>query len=147
MVGAARGCTLKPGELRLSAERWSAICTRFFKAWGAEDDNAACVARSLVQSNLVGVDSHGVVRIANYWNFVKPGWWLPAARPVVMRSDACTAVVDGNWGFGQPAMHLGVGLAIEKARAQGLSAVGVIRCGHIGRLGEYAERASAAGMV
>jgi LDH2 family malate/lactate/ureidoglycolate dehydrogenase len=138
---------LKAGDLRLGAEQWLSICARFFKAWGASDNIAGCVARSLVASNLVGVDSHGVVRIANYWNFVKPGWWLPAASPEVRRSDACTAVVDGNWGFGQPAMHMGVDLGIEKARASGIAAIGVIRCGHIGRLGEYAEKAAAAGMV
>ena len=138
---------MKPGDIRLRAEQWRSICKRVFKAWGAPDDIAECVAHSLVESNLVGVDSHGVVRIANYYNFFKPGWWLAAARPEVRRSDPCTAVVDGNWGFGQPAMQMAVDLGIEKARANGIAGIAVIRCGHIGRLGEYAEKAAAAGMV
>ena len=110
-------------------------------------DIAACVANSLVESSLVGVDSHGVVRIGNYYNFVKPGWWLAAGRPQLARDGACTAIIDGNWGFGQPAMHLGLDVGIAKAREHGIAGIGVIRAGHIGRLGEYAEKAIAAGMI
>ena len=138
---------MRAGEIRLSAERWRVLCERVFRAWGAPDDIARCVASSLVESNLVGVDSHGVVRIVNYHAFVKPGWWLADARPVVLVDHPCTAVVDGNWGLGQPAMHLGADLGIQKAREQGIAGIGVIRCGHIGRLGEYAEKVAAAGMV
>ena len=134
-------------DVRLDAVQWREVCERVFRAWGAPDDIAACVARSLVESNLAGVDSHGVVRIGNYYNFVKPGWWLAAGRPQVASEGPCTAIIDGNWGFGQPAMHLGVDVGIAKARELGIAGIGVIRAGHIGRLGEYAERATAAGMI
>jgi LDH2 family malate/lactate/ureidoglycolate dehydrogenase len=134
-------------DVRLNAAQWREVCERIFRAWGAPDDIAACVARSLVESNLAGVDSHGVVRIGNYYNFVKPGWWLAASRPQIAQEGPCTALVDGNWGLGQPAMHLGLDAGIVKAREHGIAAIGVIRCGHIGRLGEYAEKAAAGGMI
>ena len=70
-------------EVKLKATQWRQICRRVFTAWGAPDDIAQCVADSLVGSNLAGLDSHGVVRIVNYYNFVKPGWWQPANRPEV----------------------------------------------------------------
>jgi LDH2 family malate/lactate/ureidoglycolate dehydrogenase len=120
---------------------------RIFQAWGAPEDIAECVANSLVESNLAGVDSHGVVRIVNYYNFVKPGWWRAASRPQVAREGPCTALVDGNWGFGQPAVHLGLDLGIAKAREHGIAGIGIIQAGHIGRLGEYVERAAGAGMI
>jgi LDH2 family malate/lactate/ureidoglycolate dehydrogenase len=131
----------------LNPAQWREVCARIFRAWGAPEDIAACVANSLVESNLVGVDSHGVVRIGNYYNFVKPGWWLAAGRPQLARDGACTAIIDGNWGFGQPAMHQGLDVGIAKAREHGIAGIGVIRAGHIGRLGEYAEKAIAAGMI
>jgi LDH2 family malate/lactate/ureidoglycolate dehydrogenase len=134
-------------DVRLDAVRWREVCERVFRAWGAPDDIAACVARSLVESNLAGVDSHGVVRIGNYYRFVKPGWWVPAGRPTVAREGPCTAIVDGTWGFGQPAMHMGLDLGIAKAQEHGIAGIGVIQAGHIGRLGEYAEKAVAAGMI
>jgi len=134
-------------EVKLSAAQWRKICRRVFTAWGAPDDIAQCVANSLVESNLAGLDSHGVVRIVNYYNFVKPGWWRPANRPEVAREGPCSAVIDGNWGFGQPAVHLALDLGIAKAREHGISGIGIIRAGHVGRLGEYAERAAGEGMV
>jgi len=134
-------------EVRLNVAQWREVCERVFRAWGTPDDIAACVTNSLIESNLAGVDSHGVVRIGNYYNFVKPGWWLPAARPQLAREGPCTAIVDGNWGFGQPAMHMGLDTGIAKARVHGIAGVGVIRAGHIGRLGEFAEKATGAGMI
>lgn len=134
-------------EVSLSAAQWREVCERVFRAWGAPDDIAACVAHSLVESNLAGVDSHGVVRIGNYHRFVKPGWWLAAGRPQITREEPCTAIIDGNWGFGQPAMHLGLDVGMAKAMEHGIAGIGVIRAGHIGRLGEYAEKAVAAGMI
>ena len=134
-------------DVRLSAAQWRQVCERVFRAWGAPDDIAACVAHSLVESNLAGVDSHGVVSIGNYYPFVKHGWWLAAGRPQIARAGPCIAIVDGNWGFGQPAMHLAVDVGMAKAKAYGIAGIGVIRTGHIGRLGEYAEKAAAAGMI
>jgi len=133
--------------ITLDAAQWREICGRVFRAWGAPDDIATCVANSLVESNLVGVDSHGVVRIVNYYRFVKPGWWLAAGRPEIAREGSCLAIVNGNWGFGQPAMHLGMDLGIAKAGEHGIAGIGVIQTGHIGRLGEYVEKAAAAGMI
>jgi hydroxycarboxylate dehydrogenase B len=134
-------------DVRLSPEQWRGICEKVIGAWGAPTDIAACVANSFVESNLCGVDSHGVVRIVNYWRFVKSRWWLAEARPAVARESACTAVVDGRWGLGQPAMHMGLDLGIAKARQTGIAGIGVIQCGHIGRLGEYADKAARQGMV
>ena len=51
------------------------------------------------------------------------------------REGPCTAIIDGNWGFGQPAMNLGVHVGIAKAREFGIAGIGVIRAGHIGRPG------------
>ena len=56
-------------------------------------------------------------------------------------------VCDGQWGLGQVQAHRLLDLVIPKARAMGV-AVGTARdCGHIGRLGEYAERAASLGLL
>ncbi|MCC7355020.1 MAG: Ldh family oxidoreductase [Anaerolineae bacterium] len=120
-------------DITMQAAQWRELCQRIFQAWGAPEDIAACVANSLVEADLAGVYSHGVVRIGNYYNFVKPGWWHPEQRPEVIRESAAMAIVDGHWGFGQPAVHKGLQLGIEKARAQGIAGVGIVRTGHIGR--------------
>ena len=56
-------------------------------------------------------------------------------------------VCDGQCGLGQVKAHRLLDLIMPKAQVLGV-AVGTARdCGHIGRLGEYAERAAAAGLM
>jgi LDH2 family malate/lactate/ureidoglycolate dehydrogenase len=89
----------------LSADQWHEICRRIFVSWGTPDDIADCVARSLVDSDLAGIGSHGVLRIPAYHRYWRAGWLNPAGRPEIVRDGPATATVDGHWGFGQPAMH------------------------------------------
>ena len=134
-------------DLKLRPEQWREIGRRIFCAWGAPEDIADCVANSLVDSDLAGVYSHGVIRVADYISCVKAGWWHPAGRPEVVRETPTTTAVDGRYGFGQPAAHLALDASICKARAHGIAAASVLHCGHIGRLGEYVEKAARTGMV
>jgi LDH2 family malate/lactate/ureidoglycolate dehydrogenase len=134
-------------DITLGAERWREICRRIFRGWGTPDEIAACVADSLVDSDLAGIYSHGVIRVADYVGCVKAGWWRPESRPEIVRETPVTAVVEGHYGFGQPAAHLALDAAVAKARAMGVAAASVLHCGHIGRLGEYAEKAAREGVV
>ena len=101
----------------------------------------------LFRSNLVGHDSHGVLRIPQYVNAIREGHIVPDARPSVIRETSVTALVDGHWAFGQVSAGFASDLAIAKAKAEGVSMVGVVRCNHIGRLGEYATRGAREGVV
>ncbi len=134
-------------DITLSEAQWRDIAQRIFTAWGASERSAAIVAESLVGSDLAGVSSHGVIRVADYIGHVKAGWIRPEGTARIARETEATTIVDGGYGFGQPAAHLALEASIPKARVQGISAASVIHCGHIGRLGEYAEKAAAAGLV
>ena len=117
------------------------------EAVGTPEDLAAIVAGSLVDANLAGHDSHGVIRLTSYVAGVRSGQVQPGARAVVESlGDAC-ARVDGAWGWGQPAAHIATDTASKLARANGVGLVTVGRCNHIGRLGEYIEDLSRAGQI
>ncbi|MHB0870034.1 MAG: Ldh family oxidoreductase [Chloroflexota bacterium] len=118
-----------------------------FRAVGTPDDIAQHVARSLVVSNLMGHDSHGVIRIPSYLEAIEAGTCVPSARPAVQEETATTALVDGRWAFGQITASVAAKLAIEKARTAQVAAACIVRCNHIGRLGEYTEMAAREGMV
>lgn len=133
--------------LVFTAEQLRTLGHRIFAAAGAPDDVAAHVAFSLVESNLAGHDSHGIIRIPTYVLSVQRGDFVPDARPTVLRESATTAVVSGRWGFGQLAATFAADLAIAKVRASHLAAVGVVECNHIGRLGEYVDRIASAGLI
>jgi uncharacterized oxidoreductase len=117
------------------------------QAVGTPEDLAAIVAGSLVDANLAGHDSHGVIRLPSYVAGVRSGQVQPGARAVVESlGDAC-ARVDGAWGWGQPAAHVATDTASTLARANGVGLVTVGRCNHIGRLGEYVEKLGRAGQM
>ena len=71
----------------------------------------------------VGHDSHGVIRLAQYAPWIADGQIRPAAAAVITRQQRAAAIVDGGWGFGQPAAQLATGLAAELARDHGVAAV------------------------
>ena len=114
---------------------------------GTPADFARVVCDNLVGANLVGHDSHGVLRLTTYTQFVRQGAVVPAAAPVVVRRDGATAHVDGCWGWGAVGARLGAQTALALAAEYGVGAVTVNRCMHIGRIGEYVALLAEAGMV
>jgi LDH2 family malate/lactate/ureidoglycolate dehydrogenase len=114
---------------------------------GTPADIADQVATSLVLSNLVGHDSHGVIRIVQYAHWLHDSQIRAAARPVVRRRRGVAAVVDGGWGFGQPAARLATDLAAAAAHEHGMAAVAIAACNHVGRLGDYVGALAEAGLV
>jgi len=118
-----------------------------FEAVGTPPEPAHFVADSLVDANLAGHDSHGVIRILHYIEMVRAGRVNPRAQPCVIQRQGATAVLDGAWGWGQPAMMLATETAIDLARAYGLGAAVVRRCYHIGRVAPYVEAIARAVMI
>jgi uncharacterized oxidoreductase len=124
----------------------SAVLTNFvyqiFQAAGATEAGARLVAASLVQSNLVGHDSHGIVRVRQYLDNIAKGELFPAAEPIVAQEMAAITMIDAQYGFGQIAAHFAMGKTIEKVQAHGLAATGLYNCNHVGRLGEWVQMAA-----
>ncbi|MHB1133556.1 MAG: Ldh family oxidoreductase [Chloroflexota bacterium] len=129
------------------AERLREVGEAILEAAGATPATARQVAASLVESNLLGHDSHGVILIPQYVKQMKAGRIDASATPSILRETPATAVLDGCWAFGVVSVGHAVELAMAKARQTGLGAVGVVRCNHSGRLGQYTSRIAAAGMV
>jgi uncharacterized oxidoreductase len=114
---------------------------------GADADVAAELARHLVGSNLAGHDSHGVIRVPQYVGDTDRGLLVPSARPVLARESAVAGLVDAQRGFGQHSTMFALEWAMARARQHGVAMVAVRHSTHIGRLGEYAERAAAEGLI
>lgn len=114
---------------------------------GTPPDLAQLVSHSLVESNLVGHDSHGMMRLMQYANFVRAGQVIPDARCALLKQTQGAAVVDGAFGWGQPAAQFAVSTATALADQYGVSAITISHCNHIGRLGEYVETIARAGCI
>ncbi|MEO6927603.1 MAG: Ldh family oxidoreductase, partial [Casimicrobiaceae bacterium] len=129
------------------ADNLVAAVAAIMQAGGSHASEAQTIARRLVESNLVGHDSHGVLRVSKYLDWVREGWLVPNAAPSIVFDSAALAIVDGNRGFGQVVGEFTTRLGIAKAASSGIAMVGLRNCGHLGRLGDWAEMAAAAGQV
>lgn len=123
---------------------WAIACLRHFEL---PEDDAHCLAESLVQTSLWGIDSHGIARLTHYLNRLTHGSIQARPQIVVTRSGPGTAQVAGDRGLGIVVAHLANRVAIELARENGIGAVGVSDSSHCGAVGLYSRVAAREGLI
>ncbi len=114
---------------------------------GVDRDSAGIVVQHLVEAELCGVRSHGLIRVPQYVGLLKAGKISPQARLSLERETVATAVLRGQHGFGQVMARGAMQLAIQKAAAVGIGATTLMECSHTGRLASYALQAVEHGMI
>ena len=132
---------------RIDAEELIALVEGLFLAKGAQAEEARDVAVSLVGANLTGHDSHGVVRVPKYLSWIDEGTLRLGREPEIVNDGGVFVVVDGGHGMGQTMGRCILDLGIERVRAHGVAITALRRSGHVGRIGEWAERAADAGLA
>ncbi|MBN9280421.1 MAG: Ldh family oxidoreductase, partial [Hyphomicrobium sp.] len=130
----ARGLNMK-----IDAERVERFCTTALLALGTMADDAHVVAKHLVDADLRGVRSHGLLRLIKYVEQIDSGYISNRAEiqtaqiaPNLMRSDA-------HMNFGIIAFHRLIPDIIALARSTGIAGGAVVNCAHTGRIGAYSE--------
>jgi uncharacterized oxidoreductase len=133
--------------ISIPAPQLERLAADTFVAAGSSGAEANRIAHYLVAANLTGHDSHGVVRIPRYLQMLKEGMVYADRKVEVVTETPVMAIVDGHYGYGQTVAPEAVAIGIRKCKEMGLSAVGLRNAGHIGRVADWAEMASAEGLV
>lgn len=131
----------------LSAPTLTAFTQSLFEAAGVPAADAGVVARSLVDANLCGHDSHGVMRAPQYVEFLKKGTYKAGVPLTVIQETPAAVAAVANWGLGQVQAYRLLDKLVPKAKALGVAAGTLRNSGHVGRLGEYAEFAAKENMA
>ena len=118
-----------------------------FQAAGSSTDEAATVADHLVEANLKGHDSHGVIRAAKYADWVAAGQLVPNRHAEIVSDRPAMLVIDGGFGYGQVIGKEAMALGAERARRNGLCAIGIRNSGHLGRIGAWPEQLAQADLA
>lgn len=105
------------------------------------------VAKHLVTANLCGHDSHGVMRVPQYCQFLRDGKYKANAPFTVLNETPAVLAADAHWGLGQVQANKLLDRLIPKAESLGVASGSLRNCGHSGRLGDYAERAAVEGLA
>ena len=129
------------------ADQLQQIASRILQGAGVPSEHAGVVAENLADANLVGHDSHGVIRLAQYIERIQQGFNDPTGSPQVVLRQASLAFIDGHNQLGQVVATQALQLALEQARVHETFTVLCRNCWHVGRLGFYTERAARQGFV
>jgi len=124
-----------------------AVANTILQGAGVSESEAAIIAGELADANLVGHDSHGIMRLVQYVDFIRDGYAHPGAALEVVNEGPTFAVIDGHFNFGQVIARSALHMGIKKAQEQGTATILIRNCNHIGRLGAYTHEAALAGMV
>jgi L-2-hydroxycarboxylate dehydrogenase (NAD+) len=131
----------------LTFEREKSIICSLLKRLGASEEEASATADVLAEGDLRGFASHGLLRLPYILRALKRGKIIAKAEVKVVKETPATALIDGGHGLGHYVAMRAMRLAIEKAKKQGIGAVGVYNSNHFGIAGYYAEIATREGLI
>jgi len=133
--------------MKLSPDRLRELTTAIFQAAGCQPAEAERIAWHLVEANLVGHDSHGVIRVATYVQWLRAGKVLANRTLQVIFENEAIAVVDGQLGFGQTIGAQAMQLGIDKCSRHGVAVIALRNSGHLGRIGDWPLMVARAGKL
>jgi LDH2 family malate/lactate/ureidoglycolate dehydrogenase len=116
----------------ISADALEAFCRRALVRAGLDEPGAKIVAQSLVDADLRGVSTHGVVRLPVYLRRVRAGLIRPSPVMRLERTGPATAILFGGHGAGQVVTQRAMAEAIQLAREAGIGCVAVTESHHFG---------------
>ncbi|GAB4160753.1 MAG: Ldh family oxidoreductase [Planctomycetaceae bacterium] len=129
------------------ADQLHTLATRILKAAGVREPDAEIVATELKDANLVGHDSHGVMRLMQYIDQINQGFIQTDGEFEIVHEKPGFAQTDGHFQFGQVSATKALEIGMTKAREQGVSTVTIRNCNHVGRLGSYSQKAAMNGFA
>ena len=127
--------------INVSAESLEGFVARVFRHAGCDENGASIMASCLVQTNLCGIDSHGVIRVGKYVDRLRNGGMNGVPKIRTLRADAGLEVLDADNGPGYVAGKAAMARAIELAKEQNIAAVAIINSNHCGATSLYARMA------
>ena len=123
------------------------LVTEIFINIGCDAGVAEQVAEHLADSNLCGMESHGLMRTLQYVDQFNSGYMRPDVLPEITHNQRGATIVDGHGGIGIPAMKVAIDEGCRLAAENGISALAVRNVGHTGRLGAFTEAAADRGYL
>src|SRR5215469_14994491 len=132
---------------RIPAERIEIFITGAFVAAGLPEADAQTLAKLMVEADLRGSDTHGVIRLPLYVRRIRAGGVNANPNIRLISDRPSAALIDGDNGMGHLVMKRAAELAIEKAKATGIGWVGARMSNHAGPASLYVTMPLAHDMI
>lgn len=133
--------------MRVAAGKIEAQLVSVFEAWGMSSEHAAVTAQMMVETDLRGVDSHGISMLPTYDKEFRAGRLNMRPQWKIVRDRPSMARIDADRSLGHPVSAHAMSLAVDKCRATGVGVVAVFNSHHFGAAGCYAKIAADRGVI
>jgi LDH2 family malate/lactate/ureidoglycolate dehydrogenase len=133
--------------MRVSASRIRQQLESVFTAWGMSAEHAAVTAEMMVETDLRGVDSHGISMLPTYDKEFRAGRLNMRPQWKTVRDLPAIARIDADRSLGHPVSAHAMNLAVDKCRTTGVAVVTVFNSHHFGAAGCYAKIAADRGVI
>jgi ureidoglycolate dehydrogenase (NAD+) len=133
--------------VKVESELLTQLCTEILKNNHVPSVDALSVAKSLVNADLRGVNSHGVMRLPLYLECLKDGSFESVVDMKIVKKTKTTAVIDGGNGLGQVVSQKAVDIIIEETKEKEMFAVAVRNSNHFGAAGYWADQLQKHNMI
>lgn len=114
---------------------------------GVPEPDAVAAADVIITANLLGIDSHGVVRLTHYVKRLENGTIKAAPDIKVERTAKAVGIVDGDAGLGHVVASRATRFAAEIARDVGTASVAIKGSSHFGIAGYYVRKLAEDGLA
>ncbi len=131
---------VKPGTLQN-------FLADMFTASGMPQPDAAYAAECMVQTNLWGIDSHGVLRAPIYLQRLRSGAVNATPNIKTVKGAMGLELVDGDGGLGYVVGRTAMNRAIDLAEQYNIGMVGAVNSNHFGAAALFARMATEKGML
>jgi len=132
---------------RVDAARLTGFAAAVYAGAGMPEADARLVADTLVQADLWGHQSHGVLRLGWYRDRILNGVMNPVTKPEFVVDAGAIALIDGHDGVGHVLAVLATKEAVKRAKVHGIGAVGVRNSNHFGTCMYYTMMGAREGCV
>lgn len=121
----------------LSIDKLRSFIKDVYLKMGVPAEDAETCAEVIIESDIRGIESHGIGRLKYYYQRIESGQHQPVTHFEVVKESPTTAVVDGHHGMGMVISKRSMQMAIDKAKIYGLGSVAVRNSTHFGIAGFY----------
>ncbi|MDR2655362.1 MAG: Ldh family oxidoreductase [Oscillospiraceae bacterium] len=135
------------GTKAIAPETLSLFISALFRKAGMPETDAECCAQNLLQADLWGISSHGVIRAPLYLDRLAKGGINPRPDIRIAEGGKAVLVLDADGAAGCVAGRAAMEKAVELAREYNIAAVGVRNSNHFGAAGIYSKIAADEGMI
>src|SRR5215470_4604654 len=132
---------------RVPASRIRLQLESVLRAWGMSEAHAGTTAEMMLETDLRGVDSHGISMLPTYDREFRAGRLNMRPTFKTLREGPSMALIDADASLGHPVSVHAMNLAVDKCKESAVAVVSVVNSHHFGAAGCYSRIAAERGVL